>query len=145
MDNSGLPYGEDVGNYWKTSEKAPDTWIDETQGLIKAIGGTILGFGFGSEPETGREAYMLTFHIDEHTYKIVWPVLPSKSTSRTAARRQAATFIYHDVKAKVSSAKVLGTRAAFFSYMLLPDGRTTTQATVEELTQGIPTIHLLGE
>jgi hypothetical protein len=145
MDDSGLPYGEDVGNYWKTSEKAPDTWLDEAQELIKNIGGEILSFGFGSEPTTGKEAYMLTFHIEEHSYRIVWPVLPSKSTSKVAARRQAATFIYHDVKAKVSSAKVLGTRAAFFSYMMLPDGRTTTQATVEELTQGVPTIHLLGE
>ena len=138
-------YAEDVGNYWKTSEKAPDTWIDDTQELIKAIGGTIIGYAFGSEPEAGREAYMLTFHIEEHSYRIVWPVLPTRSGSKVAARRQAATFIFHDVKAKVSSAKVLGIRAAFFSYMMLPDGRTTTQATVEEIESGIPTIVLLGE
>ena len=141
---NNLPYAEDVGNYWKTSQTSADMWMDKTQQLIKNIEGTILGVGYGSEPTTGRAAYMLQFQIGGNAYKIVWPVLPT-TVSEKAARIQAATFIYHDVKAKVSSAKVLGARAAFFSYLMLPDGQTATQASIETLSEGIPTIKLLGE
>jgi hypothetical protein len=56
----------------------------------------------------------------------------------TAAKRQAATFIFHDIKAKCMTAKVLGARPAFFQYLVLPDGRTTTEATGQELIAGLP-------
>jgi hypothetical protein len=47
-------------------------------------------------------------------------------------------LMYHDVKAKCLFATVFGIRAAFFSYLLLPDGRTAINATIPELQQGIP-------
>ncbi len=130
-------YAEQV-NYWKTSQTSPDKWLNKTKKLILDIDGTILGEGFGSDPTRGYSAYMLQFEIDGERYKIVWPVLPSQTDDEIAAKRQATTFIYHDVKARVMSAKVLGSKAAFFSYWQLPDGRTASQASVVELTEGIP-------
>jgi hypothetical protein len=51
---------------------------------------------------------------------------------------QAATMLYHDVKAKAVSAKVHGVRAAFFQYLALPDGRTAAQLAAPDLTDRYP-------
>ena len=130
-------YAEDV-NYWKTSKSSPDTWIDRTKRQIERLGGQVLLEGFGSEPITGRAAFMLTFVVNNDRFKIVWPVLPSKGGNEKATRVQAATMLYHDIKAKCISAAVLGTRAAFFSFLMLPDGRTTAEMSTPELVQAIP-------
>jgi len=133
-----LPYAEDV-NYWKTGKSDPDTWIAKAKELITKFGGTVIMEGFGSEALTGRSAYMLGFSIGGDNFKIVWPVLPTKSgKDEKAARIQAATMLHHDVKAKCISAAVLGARAAFFSYLVLPDGRTTAEVTTAELANSIP-------
>lgn len=129
-------YAEDI-NYWQTSSSAPDKWMEKTAQLITNLGGVVLQEGFGSEPQTGRAAYMMMFKIGDDTFKIIWPVLNSKTGNAIAAKRQAATMLYHDTKAKCLSTVILGARAAFFSYLVLPDGRTTTQASVSEL-QNIP-------
>ena len=134
-----LPYGEDV-NYWQTSNSSPDTWMEKTKKLITGLGGQVLMEGFGSEPTTGRSAFMLAFEIEGDNFKVVWPVLPSKTKKELAARRQAATMLYHDTKARCLSAVVLGVQAAFFSYLLLPDGRTAVEASLPELAEGIPSM-----
>ena len=130
-------YAEDV-NYWKTGRSSPDTWMDKTKRQIERLGGQVLMEGFGSEPMTGRAAFMLAFEIGGDKFKVVWPVLSSKGGNEKAARIQAATMLYHDVKAKCISAAVLGVRAAFFSFLLLPDGRTTAEVSTPELMQVIP-------
>ena len=129
-------YAEDV-NYWQTSKIAPDTWMERTMELIVNMGGSVIQEGFGSEPQSGRAAFMMMFEIGSDTFKVIWPVLNSKTGNILAARRQAATMLYHDTKAKCLSMVVLGVRAAFFSYLVLPDGRTTTQVSALEL-QNIP-------
>ena len=133
----GLPFAEDV-NYWQTSKSSPDSWMEKTKRLILGLGGKVLMEGFGSEPMSGRSAFMLAFEIKGDHFKIVWPVLPSRGRNEGAARIQAATLIYHDTKAKCLSAVVLGARAAFFSYLMLPDGRTAVEASVPELAKGVP-------
>jgi len=125
-------------NYWKTSKTSPDTWLEKTVGLISKFGGTVLSSGFGNEHATKRAAYMLRFCIDNETFRLIWPVLPSETGDTFAARRQAATMLYHDVKAKCVSAQALGTRVAFFSWLELPDGRAAFQLANTELPQGIP-------
>lgn len=132
-----LPYAEEV-NYWQTSKSSSDSWMEKTKQLILGLGGKILMEGFGSEPVSGRSAFMLAFEIKGDHFKIIWPVLPSKRKDDKAARIQAATMMYHDTKAKCLSAVVLGTRAAFFSYLMLPDGRTAVYASIPELASGIP-------
>lgn len=125
-----LPFAEDIKHYWQTSRESPDTWLLRARKQIERLGGNVLAEGFGSAED--REAYMLGFEIDGQKFKIVWPVLPSKKGNTLAARRQAATMLYHDVKAKSISASVLGTRKAFFSYLLLPDGRAVQDAAVDK-------------
>jgi hypothetical protein len=132
-------YAEEV-NYWKTSRASSDAWMDKTKRQIEKLDGNVLMEGFGSEPMTGRAAFVLAFEIGGDRFKIVWPVLPSKGDNEKAARIQAATMLYHDVKAKCISSAVLGPRASFFSFLMLPDGRTAAEASVPELAQTIPNL-----
>jgi hypothetical protein len=134
MDN--LPYAEDVKHYWKTSTSSPDSWLNKTAELIKKTGGKVLSEAFGTA--MGRGAFMLTFEKNGEQFKIIWPVLPSKSKDEMAARRQAATLMFYDVKAKLMTASVLGTKNAFFQYYVLPDGRTAGEIAKPELMQAFP-------
>lgn len=134
---------EDV-NYWKTGTSAPDTWIERAKSEIWAAGGSTLGEAYGRDSE-GRAAYLLEFAFDDDRYRAVWPVLTSRTHNERAARIQAATMLYHDVKAKCVSAKVHGARAAFFQYLMLPDGRTAAQLAAPELTQQYPRLLTAGE
>ena len=131
-----LPYAEDIGHYWQTSQSSPDGWIDRAKKIIVDLGGQILADGYGSA--SGQAAFMLAFKIKDQSYKVVWPVLPSHSGKETAAKRQAATLLYHDVKAKAMTASVLGIEVAFFSYMMLPDGRVSSELAKPELAKEFP-------
>lgn len=131
-----LPYAEDI-NYWKTSKSSPDVWIERAKKQIETLGGIILMEAFGKDA-TGKAAFMLSFEIGGNCYKVVWPVLPSQLDNERAARVQAATMLHHDIKAKCISAAVLGSRAAFYSYLMLPDGRTTTEVSLEEIAELAP-------
>ena len=130
-------YAEDIGHYWKTGKSSPDRWIDLAIIQIEDIGGYIISQAFGQDG-TGKAVYMLAFDIDSEQYKIIWPVLPSKTNNQSASRIQAATMLYHDVKAKCMSAAVLGTRTAFFSFLVLPDGRTAASVANPELIRTLP-------
>lgn len=131
-----LPYAEDVGHYWRTSQSSPDMWIERAKKVIKDMGGEILADGFGSAG--GQAGFMLGFKFKEQRYKVVWPVLPTYSGNEILAKRQAATMLYHDVKAKAMTASVLGVEAAFFSYMMLPDGRVSSELARPELAELFP-------
>jgi hypothetical protein len=131
-----LPYAEDVGHYWQTSQSSPDVWMDRAKGIIQDLGGEIIADAYGSS--SGRAAFMLAFKIKGQNYKVIWPVLPSLSGKGGAAKRQAATMLYHDVKAKAMTASVLGVEVAFFSYMMLPDGRVSSELANPELAEAFP-------
>lgn len=137
-----LPYAEEIGHYWKTSVSSPDSWLSKTSELIKKTGGIIIAEAFGTAQ--GRGAFMLTFEIKGENYKIIWPVLPSKGNNELAARRQAATLLFYDVKAKLMTASVLGFKTAFFQYVLLPDGRTAGEVALPELTRAFPSLLVEG-
>jgi hypothetical protein len=137
IDMNETPYAEDI-NYWRTSRSSPDTWMDKTKRQIERLGGQVLAEGYGSEPATGRMAFVLAFQIGGDQFKVVWPALPSKTNNERAARIQAATMLYHDIKAKCISSAVLGVRTAFFSFLMLPNGRTAAEATAPELARAIP-------
>jgi len=125
-------------NYWKTSRTSPDRWIEKAKAEIARTGGSVLAEAFGSEPQTGRAAYMLAFELGGDRFKIMWPVLQSKTGHKSAARIQAATALYHEVKAACVKAKFLGARAAFFAYWLLPDGRAASEMSAPELLEALP-------
>ena len=128
-------YAEDL-NYWKTGTSSPDTWLDQAKKEITQAGGKILSEAYGSE--NGRSAYMLAFAFGDDNFKAVWPVLQSRAKNEKAARIQAATMLHHDIKNSCLKVKIFGARAAFFQYMLLPDGRNTTQAANMDIAELFP-------
>lgn len=130
-------YAEDV-NYWKSGTSAPDTWIDKALKLIEEKGGTITATGYGHDAVSGRAAYMVGFDADGESFKVVWPVLESRNGDHAAARRQAATMLFHDVKAKMIAAQVLGFRVSFFQWIKLPSGAVAYQLTGPELEDQLP-------
>lgn len=133
-----LPYAEDI-NYWKTGKSQPDVWIERAKRQIENHGGSNISEAFGSDATTGKAAFMIVFKINEEQFKIVWPVLPTTYTNgEKAAKVQAATMLFHDVKAKCIKSTVFGARVAFFEYLMLPDGRTTSQIADEEISQIAP-------
>lgn len=133
-----LPYAEGV-NYWRTGQSSADTWIDKAKAEIKAAGGKVLADAFGNAD--GRAAYMLHFQFGAESFRVTWPVLPTRTkrdTDERAARIQAATMVYHDIKAKSVSAKVRGFRAAYFEYLMLSDGRTASEVAEPEIVNLAP-------
>lgn len=140
-----LPYAEDI-NYWKTSKSSPDTWMERAVKLINAFGGKVVAYAFGTDHSINRQAYMISFDINSDSFKIIWPVLPTYSgEDELAAKRQAATLLHHDIKAKLLSATVLGHRMAFFNYLLLPNGRTTSQIALKDYIKGIPLFEQINQ
>lgn len=134
-----LPYAEDV-NYFKTGTSAPETWTNKAIAEIQAVGGKVTGRAFGEDMTTKRSAFMLQFILDGESFKLVWPVLPSRGGNVRAAQIQAATMLYHDVKARCVSAKVLGGKAAFFTYIQLPDGRNASEVSTSDLVNHLPSM-----
>ncbi len=129
-------YAEDL-NFWQTGRGSPDEWIEKSKRQIIDLGGRILAEAFGSDGD-GRAAYILGFEIAGDRFKTVWPVVKSKSGNTTAERRQAATTLYHVVKARCLEAVVRGPRVAFAADLLLPNGMTFSQASNQELMQAFP-------
>lgn len=132
-------YAENV-NYWKSGSAAPDRWIDKAKREIRSVGGQIIGDMTVNDEATGRAAFCLAFVLQGEKYQIKWPVLESKTGNLHAARRQAATALYHDVKARCVELKFLGARAAFMAFLQLPDGRTAAEAANSELVKILPEI-----
>ena len=135
-------YAENV-NYWQTSRSSPDTWLDKAKREVTKIGGTVVGEGFVSD--TIQSSYLLMFRIDDDQFRMAWPVLKSKSGKARAARIQAATALYHEVKAACVKAKFLGARVAFFAFLMLPDGRTVSQVATHGIAEAFQPVPMLPE
>lgn len=133
-------YAEDIGHYWKTSQKSPDGWIEAAKELLSGIGANLLFDAYGNIQ--GEAAYIIAFELDGHKYKISWPVLESKTGNERAAKRQAATMLFHDIKNRCVSAKALGARGAFFGYLLLDTGKTAMEYSTPELSNLLPGFYL---
>ena len=130
----------DRANYWKTGERSADTQLDRSSQLIMDAGGVINARGIGMFG--GNESVLLGYELDGESYRIVWPVLVPRNENsmkdRRAARIQAATFVYHDVKSKCMAAQILGTRTAMLPYLLTANGRTVAELTNPELEKSLP-------
>lgn len=122
--------------YWKTGTSSPDVWMEKIIKLLSDFGGDVTSSAYVND--SGKSAYMIKFNLDEELFKIVWPVLISSSENDMAARRQAVTMLYHDIKARCVSADVLGVRASFFTWLSLDDGRTMMQISNQELMEQAP-------
>lgn len=137
-----IPYAEDVSHYWKTSTSSPDSWLEKTKALIRGIDGKIVSEMIGMIQ--GKSGIMLEFYVADDSYRILWPILESKTGNELAAKRQAATFVYYDVKNAIVNSKVRGIRGAFHSYFLLPDGRIASQLSAPEIMEQLPSAYLLS-
>jgi hypothetical protein len=90
----------------------------------------------------GEAAFMLRFLLDDDTFRVVWPVLEGKyegdeqnASFLRSARRQAATMLYHDVKASCVKARVMGARTAFFAHLEMNDGRVASELSGAEVAR----------
>ena len=131
-----LPFAEDIGHYWQTGSSSPDTIMEKTKKVIEGSGGIVTAEGYGSVED--KAAYMIAFKFGEDNFRVTWPVLPSRTGKEFAAKRQAATLLFYDIKAKAMTASVLGAKVAFFSYMRLPDGRVAGELANPELSSAFP-------
>lgn len=120
-------YAEDVGHYWKTSQKSPDAWLSDAKKLIKAIEGIVTKELVGTIGD--NSAIMLEFIHQGQIYRIIYNVLPSKTNQEKAAKIQAATMLFHEVKMLVVLAKAQGVRGAFARHLVLGSGVPIWQAT----------------
>ena len=109
-------YAEEVP-YWKTGSGSPEKWLDKSVTEIERAEGDVVRQG--DVTEYGRSAFLIEFSLSGETFKVMWPVLESRSGDRRAARRQAATMLYHDTKSRCIASRVLGVRAAFMPFMVL--------------------------
>ena len=136
-----LPFGETVP-YWQTGQSSPDTWIEKTKALLLKQGATNISEAFGSAD--GRGVFILQFSYGDERFRVAWPVLPSKSNNERASRIQAATFVYHDCKAKILTASVLGMRGSFIGNLLLPSGATVVEASSALIANELKPVALIG-
>jgi len=121
--------------YWKTSASDPGTWLDRAAVEIERAGGEVIGQACGKLPGGGT-AFVLQFKLEGDLFRIVWPVLtPRHEKDLLGARRQAATALFYDAKARCLSARFMGARAAFCAFMLLPDGRSVGDLALNQLAE----------
>lgn len=138
-------YAEDL-NYWQTGKSDPDQWVEKAKDQLVKLGAKIEAQGFGMNGD-GKAAYMIGFTIKEDSFKIIWPVMKLKynNSSERAAKIQAATMLYHYVKAVALYVAVVGPKTALFSHYMLPDGRMASQVAGNELMAMVPQLLLTGQ
>ena len=115
-------YAEDLP-YFQTGKSAADTWLEKVETEIKRAGGKVRSSGYVSDAVRGS-AYMVQFDLEDMTFRVVERVLESKTKNDKAAKIQAATTMYHDIKARMVTARRKGARVAFLAELLLPSGQT---------------------
>jgi len=121
--------------YWKTSQSSADTWLDRTVKLIVDFSGEVMNLAQGVDYRSGQAAFMIVFRLQGDVFKIVFPVLEPKNKGDVrAAKIQAATILYHDVKARLVSSMILGARNVFFGNLLLENGATAAELENPELS-----------
>lgn len=134
-------YAEELP-YFQTSKVGMETWMDKAEEEIKKAGGTITASG--AVQQLTQAAVFIAFELQGETYRVTFPVLESKRGNQKAAKIQAATMLYHDVKARSVAVRVLGAKVAFGGYRVLPDGRTDGQVSTPELVAILPKMLISG-
>lgn len=143
MNNKSKLYADDLP-YFKTSTSAPDGWIDKAKAEIVKAGGKVTGEAFASDGDTAT--FMLLFFMEGDHYKVVFNVLePRNAKDLLAAKRQAATMLYHDIKARCLLVRVFGARRRFADFLMLPDSTSTLGDVIQGDMLEIPKLLALGK
>lgn len=128
-----LPFANEL-NYWKTSRSPAGSWLDKSEAMITSHGGTVHLSAKGNHG--GYSAYCIEFAFGDDVFKAIWPVLPAQNDNdKPAAERQAATMLYHDIKARCMKIAIFSPRGAFFDMLKLPDGRLAGHLGTPELVE----------
>lgn len=128
-------FAEEVGAYYNTSRRTPDTVFAMTKKLIEKRGGWVTRSA--NIQDGDNELFLIEFIYDKKVYRLSWPVLPTRK-SALAARRQAATAQYHDVKAALVRADFMGFERAFKTWLAIDAKRTVSDLTHEEISSALP-------
>lgn len=116
-----LPFAKDLP-YWRTSSSSVETWLEKIRRLILAADGDVISEAFADQQ--GNRAFLFEFDLAGERFRVTWPVCQiSKDEELRAAKVQAVTMVYHDLKARIVTAKVIGAKRALLSYLLI-GGRT---------------------
>lgn len=126
---------EEVDHYYKTSTRSPETWFEMCRNLITKKGGKIIRWA--NADDSGKEVFIIQFSYGQTQYRMHWNVLPTRG-SAIAARRQAVTALYHDIKAALVRAEWFGFDKAFVAWREIGDGRTMSDVTKEEIGSALP-------
>ena len=138
-----LPIADEL-NYWKSGKSSPESWLDKVEKMITDVGGTVNTRLMGRLGD--YEGIMFGFRIGTESYKITWPVLPPKNDKDwPAARRQAATMVYHDTKAKMVSYRIFGPKVVFSNWLVAPDGKTLAERVPSEIANALNDIKLITQ
>jgi hypothetical protein len=114
--------------YWKTSRSGVDSWIEKSATEIERAGGVIRSRG--DVMQLGQRAFLIEFSLGIDSFRFVWPVPEHKEQKAAAA--QAATALYHTVKAKCVQARFQGARRAFFGELLM-DGKALAEVPADQV------------
>lgn len=137
-----MKYANEV-DYWKTGQtRTPEQWIALAVKQLEDHGATNVVTASGDND--GRHCFMMQFMLAGQQHRIIWPVLPVRWTDsesdKRAAKVQAATVLYHEVKHRCVVATRYGSQFGWFAYQQLPDGRTVQQLSSDELMRGVPEV-----
>lgn len=136
---SGLPWADTIP-YFKTGQSSPDTWIQKAKEELSKAGAKDVCEAMLSTPD--RTTIGLAFRLNGETFRVVFPVLPRYYEGEDrAARIQAATLMYHDIKARCVSARVFGLRAAFIGNLLV-DGTTLGEMSSQAIAEHASALRL---
>ena len=70
-------------NYWKSGNSSPDSWLEKSVKLIRENDGKAISFASAFSQD--KSVFMITFELEGQQYKIIWPVVKSKSGNDKAA------------------------------------------------------------
>ena len=117
---------EELGHYWQTSKKSPNAWLEkDVRALLAKHGAQKVSAGIITGDDVG--AVIVGFSFGGRVYKIIQPVLPSRTGNVYAAQVQAATILHHYIKALLLRAKTVGIPSAFVQHQIISGGQTMAE------------------
>ena len=91
-------YAEDV-NYWRSGQRRTvDKWLELAVMQIENLGGEVFARGVGKN-EAGKESFLIGFKFEGESYKVIWPVLPTRGYAKDndRAARVRAVVCYNEL------------------------------------------------
>lgn len=117
-------------------------WLEKAADEVRAVAGNVKGVS-EITTDAGSVVFVMIFDLGGDRFKVQWPVLTPRvmhPVNAKSAKIQAATALYHDVKARCVTLKFLGSRDAFMPFLLLEGGKTVSEAVPEVFLRALPEV-----